>query len=247
MLLSPNAGLFHRQGLHPSLQERGDGSTVLRNRAASWRKRPVRSLLFGVTLFLMLDIGRYLVWPPVGWLETEQPRTTSFMEYRQEQWQDGPRAKDGKAMRIRQQWVPLKRIAPALRQAVVTSEDDLFWMHDGFNFSQMYDALKRNWDKGRMAAGGSTISQQLAKNLWFTPERSILRKIKEAIMTWRLELALDKERILELYLNVAEWGNGVYGAEAARLAVMLPSPLRRTPSSAIVKRLSSRLLKRMPR
>lgn len=103
----------------------------------------------------------------------------------------------------------------ALRQAVVTSEDDLFWKHDGFNFSQMYDALKRNWDKGRMAAGGSTISQQLAKNLWFTPERSILRKIKEAIMTWRLELALDKERILELYLNVAEWGNGVYGAEAA--------------------------------
>ena len=75
----------------------------------------------------MLDIGRYLVWPPVGWLETEQPRTTSFMEYRQEQWQDGPRAKDGKAMRIRQQWVPLKRIAPALRQAVVTSEDDLFF------------------------------------------------------------------------------------------------------------------------
>lgn len=166
---------------------------------------------------------------------------------------------------IRQQWVPLKRIAPALRQAVVTSEDDLFWKHDGFNFSQMYDALKRNWDKGRMAAGGSTISQQLAKNLWFTPERSILRKLKEAIMTWRLELALDKERILELYLNVAEWGNGVYGAEAAarhyfgksaaslsrgeaaRLAVMLPSPLRRTPSSAIVKRLSSRLLKRMPR
>lgn len=163
----------------------------------------------------MLDIGRYLVWPPVGWLETEQPRTTSFMEYRQEQWQNGPRAKDGKAMRIRQQWVSLKRIAPALRQAVVTSEDDLFWKHDGFNFSQMYDALKRNWDKGRMAAGGSTISQQLAKNLWFTPERSILRKLKEAIMTWRLELALDKERILELYLNVAEWGNGVYGAEAA--------------------------------
>lgn len=159
----------------------------------------------------MLDIGRYLVWPPVGWLETEQPRTTSFMEYRQEQWQNGPRAKDGKAMRIRQQWVPLKRIAPALRQAVVTSEDDLFWKHDGFNFSQMYDALKRNWDKGRMAAGGSTISQQLAKNLWFTPERSILRKIKEAIMTWRLELALDKERILELYLNVAEWGRRLRG------------------------------------
>ena len=71
-------------------------TTFVRNRAASWRKRPVRSLLFGVTLFLMLDIGRYLVWPPVGWLETEQPRTTSFMEYRQEQWQNGPRAKDGK-------------------------------------------------------------------------------------------------------------------------------------------------------
>ena len=82
-------------------------TTYVRNRAASWRKRPVRSLLFGVTLFFMLDIGRYLVWPPVGWLETEQPGTTSFMEYRQEQWQDGPKGKDGKAMRIRQQWVPL--------------------------------------------------------------------------------------------------------------------------------------------
>lgn len=111
----------------------------------------------------MLDIGRYLVWPPVGWLETEQPRTTSFMEYRQEQWQNGPKAKDGKAMRIRQQWVPLKRIAPALRQAVVTSEDDLFWKHDGFNFSQMYDALKRNWDKGRMAAGGRPSRNSLPR------------------------------------------------------------------------------------
>ncbi|MFQ9869155.1 MAG: transglycosylase domain-containing protein [Bilophila wadsworthia] len=126
------------------------------------------------------------MWPPVGWLETEQPRTTSFMEYRQEQWQNGPKAKDGKAMRIRQQWVPLKRIAPALRQAVVTSEDDLFWKHDGFNFSQMYDALKRNWDKAGWPPGATPSRSSLPEPV--VCRRSILRRS----CAWRLELALDK-------------------------------------------------------
>lgn len=229
---------------------------------AVFRRRPARNIALGLALFLSLDIGRYLLWPPVGRLETENPETTSFIEYRKEQWEAG--RKDGKSLRVRRKWVPLRRIAPSLQKAVVASEDDLFWKHDGFNFSAMYDALERNWEKGRMAAGGSTITQQLAKNMWFTPERSVFRKIKEAIMTWRLERTLDKKRILELYLNVAEWGNGLYGAEAAarhyfgksaaaltrteaaRLAVMLPSPLRRTPSSPLVRRLASRLMKRMP-
>ncbi len=235
--------------------------TRIRNWFVAFRRRPLRNGALGLALFLSLDIGRYLFWPPVGWLETENPGTTSFIEYRREQWESGRR--DGKTMRIRRQWVPLRRISPSLQKAVVASEDDLFWKHGGFNLSAMYDALKRNWEKGRMASGGSTITQQLAKNMWFTPERSIFRKLKEAIMTWRLELELDKKRILELYLNVAEWGNGLYGAEAAarhyfgksaaaltrseaaRLAVMLPSPLRRTPSSPLVRRLASRLAKRM--
>lgn len=147
---------------------------------------------------------------------------------------------------------------------MVISEDDTFWKHSGFNFSTMRDALERNLKKGRLAAGGSTITQQLAKNLWFSPEKSILRKVKEAIMACRLELALDKERILELYLNVAEWGSGIYGAEAAArhyfgksaaalttyeaasMAAVLPAPLKRTPSSPLVRKLAARLVKRMP-
>ena len=172
---------------------------------------------------------------------------------------------DGRSVRLHHEWIPLERMARSMPVAVIASEDQRFMEHHGFDYKAIEQAALEHLDDGKRLRGGSTISQQLAKNLWFTPERSILRKIKEAIMTWRLELALDKERILELYLNVAEWGNGVYGAEAAarhyfgksaanlsrgeaaRLAVMLPSPLRRTPSSAIVKRLSSRLLKRMPR
>lgn len=141
-------------------------TTFVRNRAASWRKRPVRSLLFGV---ILLPHAGYRKISGVASRRLAGDGTAAdhvFYGIPSGAMANGPRAKDGK-LRIRQQWVPLKRIAPALRQAVVTSEDDLFWKHDGFNFSQMYDALKRNWDKGRMAAGGSTISQQLAKNLWF--------------------------------------------------------------------------------
>ena len=162
-------------------------------------------------------------------------------------------------------YTPISDLPEMYLDAVVAVEDHRFTQHFGIDLISIGLATWNNLTSWSLQEGGSTITQQLAKNLWFTPERSILRKIKEAIMTWRLELALDKERILELYLNVAEWGNGVYGAEAAarhyfgksaaslsrgeaaRLAVMLPSPLRRTPSSAIVKRLSSRLLKRMPR
>lgn len=221
-----------------------------------------------LVLVLALDVGLYLVWPPVGYLADKNPETTSFMEYRREQWEERQEELGkpvGKGMPTQWKWVPLERISPHLRRAVVVSEDDTFWEHDGFNFAMIRQALERNWKTGEMSRGGSTISQQLAKNLWFTPERSLRRKVKEAVMTWRLELALDKERILELYLNVAEWGKGVYGAEAAArryfgksaanlsrseaasLAVMLPAPLIRSPSSPVVKRLSARLANRMGR
>lgn len=239
---------------------------LVRKLARHWKRHPVRDTLLGLALLLTLDIGRYLVWPPVGRLADHNPPTTSMMEYRRKHWNE-LRAQQGKKaadMPLRQTWTPLSRISPNLRKAVVISEDDTFWEHNGFNFSTMRDALERNLKKGRLAAGGSTITQQLAKNLWFSPERSILRKIKEAIMACRLELLLDKERILELYLNVAEWGNGIYGAEAAArhyfgksaarlaereaasLAAILPAPLKRTPSSPLVQRLATRLVKRMP-
>ncbi len=239
---------------------------LVRNIIRRWKRHPVRGTLLGLALLLALDIGRYLLWPPVSWLATANPPVTAMMEYRREQW-DRARAEQGKEakdMPLRQTWMPLGRISPHLRKAVVISEDDTFWDHNGFNFNTMQDALERNLKKGRLAAGGSTITQQLAKNLWFTPERSILRKIKEAVMACRLELLLDKERILELYLNVAEWGNGIYGAEAAArhyfgksaarltaqeaasLAAILPSPHKRTPNSPLVRKLAARLVKRMP-
>lgn len=226
--------------------------------------RLLRRLLFCLVLLCALDIGRYLVWPPVSWLSFANPQTTSLIRYRQDEWRREKGKQRDEDIPIRRIWVPLNRISPNLRKAVVISEDDTFWEHDGFNFSTMRDALERNLKEGRLAAGGSTITQQLAKNLWFSPERSILRKIKEAIMACRLELTLDKNRILELYLNVVEWGNGIYGAEAAArhhfgkscaslteyeaacLAAILPAPRTRTPSSPLVKKLAGRLVRRMP-
>jgi monofunctional biosynthetic peptidoglycan transglycosylase len=146
--------------------------------------------------------------------------------------------------RLKHQWVPYERISEHLKRAVVAAEDARFLDHEGFDWEMIQKAIVRNEKKGRVIAGASTISQQLAKNLFLSGERSWLRKGQEAIITWMLEDALSKRRILELYLNVAEWGDGVFGAEAAArrhfgvpaaalspeqaawLAVILPSPRR---------------------
>lgn len=224
------------------------------------RQHPVRSLLRWAVFLILLDIFRYLALPPVIPLMAYNPEETAMMALRREAFTE---AHPGKSWNLRYRWVPLERISPWLRQAVVASEDDRFYSHHGFDLELLWQAALRNWKKGRLAAGGSTITQQLAKNLWFSPERSLLRKIKEAIMTARLELWLEKNRILELYLNVVEWGQGIFGAEAAarhyfgksaaalskqeaaQLAVMLPAPLKRSPRSPLVQRLSSRLMHRM--
>lgn len=196
-----------------------------------------------VALLMGGDIARYAVWPPVERLEKQSPAVTSFMEYRQAQW-----ARQGRGPSYRQNWVSLGNISRNLVLAVTIAEDDKFWQHEGFDLDGMEEAFLRNIEEGRIAAGGSTITQQLAKNLWFTPEKSLSRKAKEAIMAWRLERELSKKRILELYLNVVEWGDGVFGAEAAarhhygksasaltsweaaRLAAVLPNPLRWSPT-----------------
>ncbi|MHB1375563.1 MAG: monofunctional biosynthetic peptidoglycan transglycosylase, partial [Thauera sp.] len=143
---------------------------------------------------------------------------------------------------LRHQWVPYERISVHLKRAVVAAEDARFLDPAGFDGDGIQRALERNAERGRLAAGGSTISQQLAKNLFLSPSRSWLRKGQEAVITLMIETTWDKRRILEVYLNVAEWGNGVFGAEAAarhyygrpaaslgpgeaaRLAVMLPNP-----------------------
>lgn len=232
----------------------------LRRYAAHLRRHPVRGLLRWTVFLICLDIFRYLALPPVIPLMAWEPGETAMMALRREAF---VAAHPDKTWRLRQRWVPLERISPWLRQAVVASEDDRFYTHHGFDVELLWQAALRNWEKGRLAAGGSTITQQLAKNLWFSPERSLLRKVKEAIMTARLEIWLDKKRILELYLNVVEWGQGIFGAEAAsrhyfgkpaaalskreaaQLAVMLPAPLKRSPRSPLVQRLSSRLMRRM--
>jgi monofunctional biosynthetic peptidoglycan transglycosylase len=112
-------------------------------------------------------------------------------------------------------WVPLKRISPLLQKAVVISEDDVFYQHDGINYETMKEAFRVNWEKGRYVRGASTITMQLARNAFLHKRKTLLRKIRELILARRLEANLSKTRILELYLNIVEWGEGIYGAEAA--------------------------------
>ncbi len=174
------------------------------------------------------------------------------MEFREQEGE-----KKGKPVRIRQQWVPLTRISPYVIKAVLIAEDDKFWSHEGFDFEAIQKAMEKDLKARRFKVGGSTISQQLAKNIYLTPSKNVLRKVKEAILTWRIERNLTKKRIIELYLNLVEWGEGIFGIEAAarhyfgksaaalgpeeasRLAVILPNPRKYNPvgnSGYVVRR-----------
>jgi monofunctional biosynthetic peptidoglycan transglycosylase len=155
----------------------------------------------------------YLTLPDVRPLRTVNPTTTRFMELRAEE----ARAQ-GRPVRHVQQWVSYPRISPALKRAVLVAEDDAFWQHEGVDFDQLQQSLELDWARGRWSRGGSTITQQLAKNLYLSPSKDPLRKLRELLIARRLEAELKKTRILELYLNVIEWGDGVYGAEAAARA-----------------------------
>ncbi|MDY0048219.1 MAG: monofunctional biosynthetic peptidoglycan transglycosylase [Thauera propionica] len=195
-----------------------------------------RALLAALLLLLFWQI---VLFTQVIWWSRFDPDSTSFMRMRLTEL----RQTDPKAT-LRHQWVPYERISVHLKRAVVAAEDDRFLDHEGFDWEGIQRALEKNERKGRLAAGGSTISQQLAKNLFLSPSRSWLRKAQEAVITVMIERTWDKRRILEVYLNVVEWGNGLFGAEAAarryygvsaaqlgpgqsaRLAVMLPNPRR---------------------
>jgi monofunctional biosynthetic peptidoglycan transglycosylase len=175
----------------------------------------------------------------VVYLSRYEPGSTAFMDRALEELREtNPRA------RLQQRWVPYERVSVNLRRAVVAAEDARFLDHEGFDWESIQKAMAKNERRGHVVAGASTISQQLAKNLFLSGERSWLRKGQEAIITWMLEHTMSKRRILELYLNVAEWGEGVFGAEAAArhhfgvpasaltpeqaawLAAILPSPHR---------------------
>ena len=205
-----------------------------------------RILLWGTILVGLPAAALALYWlvtlPDVSHLAKHHPTETAVMEARRAQAKE-----QGHPLHIKFSWVPLARIAPALQRAVVAAEDASFFAHEGFDWEGIKDAALYNLEVGEFKRGGSTITQQLAKNLYLSSERSLLRKAREALITRSLEHHLTKERILELYLNVAEWGQGVFGAEAAArhhfgksakeltideaalLAAILPSPRRYDP------------------
>jgi monofunctional biosynthetic peptidoglycan transglycosylase len=152
----------------------------------------------------------YLTLPDVRSLVVTNPTTTAFMELRAQE----ARAK-GMAPRHVQRWIAYSRISQNLKRAVLVAEDDAFWQHEGVDFEQLQESLEVDWARGRLVRGGSTITQQLAKNLYLSPSKNPLRKLEEFIIARRLEAELKKARIFEIYLNVIEWGDGIYGAEAA--------------------------------
>jgi monofunctional biosynthetic peptidoglycan transglycosylase len=152
----------------------------------------------------------YLTLPDVRPLKTENPTTTAFIELRARE----ARAKGQQPRRV-QRWVSYRNISADLKRAVLVAEDAAFWDHDGVDYEQLQESLETDWAKGQFTRGGSTITQQLAKNLYLSPSKNPLRKLRELIIARRLEAELKKSRILELYLNVIEWGDGVYGAEGA--------------------------------
>jgi monofunctional biosynthetic peptidoglycan transglycosylase len=162
-------------------------------------------ILFGVGALYVV-----VTWPDVAALAQTAPHSTAFMDRYRERQRDA-----GQPAVIAWHWVPWGEISPHLKRAVVSAEDMEFFSHSGFSTSEMRAAIREALQEGRDLRGASTISQQLAKNLWLSPSRNPLRKLKESVLTWQLERRLPKRRILELYLNVVEFGPGVYGAEAA--------------------------------
>lgn len=196
-----------------------------------WIKRLLVGLFALVVLYQLWLFGWVLLW---NWVN---PDMTRFMEIRLAELQ----VKDPRAG-LKKQWVDYERISVHLKRALIVAEDDLFTQHDGFDWDGIQKAMEKNQRRGKIVAGGSTISQQLAKNLFLTPQKTPWRKAEEAVITLMIETVWSKRRIFEVYLNVIEWGNGVFGAEAAsrhyfgvgagqlsaeqaaRLAGMVPSP-----------------------
>lgn len=196
-----------------------------------WTRRALLALVLAVVAYQLWLLGHVVWWK---WMP---PSGTSFMSLRLDEL--NAKAPDAE---LHYRWVPYDKISVHLKRAVVAAEDDKFVDHEGFDWEGIQKAIEKNQKKGKTVAGGSTISQQLAKNLFLSPTKSYFRKAEEAVITVMIEALWDKRRILEVYLNVVEWGNGVFGCEAAaqryfrvsaaqltppqaaRLAVMLPNP-----------------------
>jgi monofunctional glycosyltransferase len=201
-------------------------------------------IFFTIIVLFSLYFGSFFIFPNVSALAEQKPGTTALMKFRMRQWEH-----TGKKRSIDQRWIPYHRISSYLINAVIISEDAKFWQHEGFDFKAIQAAIEKDLKTRTFKLGASTITQQLVKNLFLSPSKNPIRKIKEAILTWRIENALSKQRILELYLNVIEWGDGIFGSEAAArcyyqtsaadltarqaatLAAILPNPIKYRPMS----------------
>ena len=220
-----------------------------------WSLRIGAALLAALFLYNLWIFGHIVYW------RSFNPSASAFMTEQLARLQEeDPEAE------LRHKWVPYERISPNLKRALIASEDAKFVDHEGFDWDGIEAAFEKNLKQGRIVAGGSTISQQLAKNLFLSGKKTPWRKLEEAAITVMLEAVMDKRRIFEIYLNVIEWGNGVFGAEAAarhyyrtsaarlsagqaaKLAAMVPNPRfyddnRNAPGLARKTRI---ILRRMP-
>jgi len=169
-----------------------------------------RVLLIFLVVLLAWLAWEWFTFPDVAKLATERPRTTAFMEQRKRLLRS-----EGKSDALEWKWVPYGQISPYLRRGVLVAEDNSFYEHEGVDVDAMKEAFERDWKRRKISHGGSTITQQLAKNLYLSPSRNPLRKVREYFIARALEKHLTKKRILEIYLNVVEMGERVYGAEAA--------------------------------
>lgn len=214
-------------------------------------------IVLPVTLVLLLQLYFFV---QIWWWVDHNPASTSFMRHQLSLLQE-----KNQHAQLQFRWVPYNRISNNLKRAIIASEDSNFSEHEGVDWEALEKAYEKNAKKGKVVAGGSTITQQLAKNLFLSGERSYVRKAQEFVIAYMLEFMMDKQRIFEIYLNVVEWGNGVFGAEAAslhyygisaanlgpgqaaRLAVMLPRPrfYDRNPGSPYLASRTGLILRRM--
>lgn len=223
----------------------------------------MKRLFAGLALFFLTTVVyiTYILFtlPDVQALKRQNPTTTALMEQRAAEKKSKPA--------VAGPWVRYNQISPNLRNAVLIAEDSAFFQHSGFDYAQIKESAKRNWEEKRFARGASTITQQLAKNLYLSTSKNPLRKLREFFIARELERSLTKERIFELYLNVIEWGDGIYGIqrasqyyfgkspgellpeEGAVLAAMIPNPRRYTPTRNLkyLERRKSDLLSRLSR
>jgi monofunctional biosynthetic peptidoglycan transglycosylase len=218
-------------------------------------------LLAALTVFMVFALYIVFTFPDVRELESHNPESTPFIEWKQ-RWLEAA----GKKSRVEHDFVPYSEISSHLKTAVLKSEDQLLFEHQGFDFYEIKIAVRNWWMKKKGLRGASTISMQTARLIYLTPERSYLRKFREALITIALERYLTKKRIFELYLNYSDWGDGLIGAEAASrryfkkscrrlscdqavaLAAMLPAPDIRNPTkpSPAMQRHTKRLMRQMP-